>query len=54
MNWTNPLWRLIDVQHILTPIAIERVKAPTERSFVHIRLVYIFGIKVAYFNVSPF
>ena len=54
MKWTNPLYRMIDFQHILTPVAVERIQVPTVRSSVHIRLIYIFGVKVAYFNVSPF
>lgn len=54
MKWTNPLWKLIDLQHICTPIAVERIYLKDEVGSLKIRLVYVFGVKVAYFNVTPF
>jgi hypothetical protein len=54
MKWTNPLSRMIDTQHILTPFAIDRIGQPTGTGHVYMRIVYVFGIRVAYFNVTPF
>lgn len=54
MKWNNPLWKLIDLQHICTPIAIERLYVKDGTAILNFRLVYVFGIKVAYFNATPF
>jgi hypothetical protein len=54
MKWTNPLSRMIDTQHILTPLAAERIKQPVGTGHVYMRIIYVFGIRVVYFNVTPF
>ena len=54
MKWTNPLYRMIDFQHVLTPLAVERLTVRVGLLTLSARIIYIFGVKVAYFNVSPF
>ena len=54
MKWTNPLYRMIDFQHVLTPLAVERFTIRIGLLTLSARIIYIFGVKVAYFNVSPF
>jgi hypothetical protein len=54
MKWHNPLYRMIDFQHILTPLAVERFTVRVGLLTLSVRIIYIFGVKVAYFNVSPF
>jgi hypothetical protein len=54
LSWTNPPWRIIDFQHFLTPIAVERICLDGGIGVVKVRLIYIFGIRVAYFNATPF
>jgi hypothetical protein len=54
MKWHNPLYRMIDFQHILTPLAVERLTVRVGLMTLSVRIIYIFGVKVAYLNVSPF
>jgi hypothetical protein len=43
---------LFDLEHILTPIAFERLRVPDGHGFRSIRLLYVFGVRVAYWNMS--
>jgi hypothetical protein len=45
---------MIDFQHILTPLAVERLTVRVGLMTLSVRIIYIFGVKVAYLNVSPF
>jgi hypothetical protein len=45
---------MIDFQHILTPLTVERLTVRVGLMTLSARIIYIFGVKVAYFNVSPF
>lgn len=46
---------LIDLDHILTPFAVEHLKRTTERGTVTIfRVVYIFGVRIAYYSTVKF
>jgi len=54
MDYYKPYKGLIDITHIFTPFALERVLFVKGNSSVHARYVYIFGIREASFNVTPF
>jgi len=44
---------LIDFEHILTPIAIEHLqRSHGERDFQTYRLVYLFGVRVAFYSTT--
>ncbi len=50
---TNPLWRILDFQHIFTPIAIDKIFVNVGGgNKIDVLLVYVFGIRVGYINVS--
>ena len=49
----RPFKSVFDWEHVLTPVAVEhrRVREPGLRT---VRLVYIFGIRVAYYSTTKF
>lgn len=58
MTPANPFYRIVDLSHVLTPIASERIrytwKTTNERPerFRIIDYWYVFGIRVAYRNIT--
>lgn len=49
-KFDTPLFRMFDWAHVLTPFAVERIRI--KGTTIAVKLVYVFGIRVAYFNVS--
>jgi len=46
--------QMIDIEHLLTPIAIEHLIQGTTRGKRTFRIVYLFGVRVAYWSTTKF
>lgn len=55
MKIANPFKAMFDFEHILTPVAIELFQRSMRGNPIRtFKVLYIFGIRVAYWNVGKF
>lgn len=48
----SPIKYIFDIQHLFTPLAVENIRVHTGVGNIIYRYVYVFGFRIATFNIS--